>query len=88
MEKKKSKKSTQRFFVFFPQAQKDPECIKRRGFRVIGNTSVVATRASLSRSFVYNLISAVFELCFTRVTSILKANKSKGHSLLGIQITS
>jgi hypothetical protein len=44
---------------------------------VIGNTSVVATRASLSRSFVYNLISAVFELCVTRVTSILKAKKAK-----------
>jgi hypothetical protein len=51
---------------------------------VIWNTSVVATtRASLSRSFVYNLISAVFELCVTRVTSILKAKKSER-----IQITS
>jgi hypothetical protein len=45
---------------------------------VIGNRSVVATRASLSRSFVYNLISAVFDLCVTRVTSILKAKKAKG----------
>jgi hypothetical protein len=45
---------------------------------VIGNTSVVPTRASPSRSFVYNLISAVFELCFTIVTSILKAKKAKG----------
>jgi hypothetical protein len=53
---------------------------------VIGNTSVVATRASLSRSFVYNIISAVFELRFTRVTSILKAKKSKGHSLLGFKL--
>jgi hypothetical protein len=44
---------------------------------VIGNTSVVASRASLSRSFVYDLISAVFELCVTRVTSILKAKKAK-----------
>jgi AraC-like DNA-binding protein len=45
---------------------------------VIGNTSVVATRASLSRSSVYNLISAVFQLCVTRVTNILKAKKAKG----------
>jgi hypothetical protein len=45
---------------------------------VIGNTNVVATRASLSRFFVYNLISAVFELCFTIVTSLFKAKKAKG----------
>jgi hypothetical protein len=65
---------------FFPQVQNDPNCIKSWGCRVIWNTSVLWPLLELlfPDPKVYNLISAVFELCVTRVTSILKAKKAKG----------
>ncbi len=88
--KKKQSKNPHKGFLFWfffsPQAQKDPECIKSWGFRVIGNTSVVATK-----SFSFQILCLQSYFCclwalLYRSHKHIESKKSKGHSLLGFKL--